>query len=239
MDGIGRATLSIMHGEVAWALTHDANYARKLLHAFAVKYVVLDEGYRDTYRAEEILKEIGFTKLFQSGPIVVYSQSNTSILQPLHRGILVISCSPAIVKHLFPEAAEGDSCYLDDYDTQRLSKYIAVILYDYRYKSPRAWSAFLDYVSKGGVLVIDTYRSPDMLRGIPGIGVYSRILKVKGLVELVLWNGTRYSLSLEYRGAVWTATVYSGARIHKLVRLSNYTLSARQATGMEEYTSWD
>jgi uncharacterized membrane protein len=216
--------LYIMHGETAWALTHDANYARLLLHAFAVKYVVLDKDYRDASKAEQVLLEIGFTRLFQSGSIMVYGWDNASIVQPLTRRVLLIGCSPGAVEYMFPGIVRGHSCYLDDYDLKELLGYRAIILYDYRYRSITSWSRFLRYVSSGGVLVVDTYRSPDMLRGIPGTNIYSKIVKAKGRVELALWNGTRLSITLNYRGASWVATVYSGAGVKPLIRLGNRTV---------------
>ena len=213
--------LYITHGEVSWALTHSADYARKLLHAFAVKYVILDRRYRDTLKVEETLREIGFTKLFESGSIVVYGWDNASVLQPLERRELIIGCSPSVIEHLFSNAVRGSSCYLDDYDIIELNKYSMVILYDYRYRSPNAWSTFLNYVLNGGTIIVDTYHSPDTLRGIPGTGVHSRITKVKGILNLYLWNGTRIKIPLGREESVWTATTYSGGRLRGLLYLGD------------------
>ena len=222
--------LYLLHGELSWALTHDANYARSLLGLFGVKYVVVDESLKDSIRAEEILKSIGLHEVFRSGKIVVY-RGNSTVLHVSTGRVLAITCSYSVIKYVFPEAEKGKSCYLDDYSLADLQGYSEVILYDYRYGSWKAWATVLEYVARGGTIVVDTYRSPDMMRMIPGTGLRSEIKKHMGILELRLWNGSILRLNLSYEGGAWVSTIYSGKCAKRLVVLGNNTVIGLEKHG--------
>jgi len=200
--------LYILHGELGWALRNDAAYAESLLRLFGVKYVVVDDGVPGSDRVKQILTSIGFAEVFRSGSVSVYA-GNNSVVQVVAGRILAVSCSPDVVKYVFPEAEAGRSCSLDDYSQSDLWGYSAVILYDYRYSDPKSWALFLDYAARGGILVVDTYRSPDAMRGIPGTGIRSEISRNLGPVLIALRSGGVLELNLTYEGGPWVSTVYS------------------------------
>ena len=222
--------LYILHGELSWALTHDANYARSLLGLFGIKYVVLDGSLKDSGKAEKTLKNIGFHEVFRSGKIIVYRGNNT-VLHASTGRVLAITCSYSVVKYVFPEAEQGKSCYLDDYSLADLQGYSEVILYDYRYGSWKAWATVLEYVARGGTIIVDTYRSPDMMRMVPGTGLRSEIKRHVGILELRLWNGSILSLNLSYRGEAWVSTIYSGKCAKRFVALGNNTVIGLERHG--------
>lgn len=199
--------LYILHGELEWALRNDAAYAESLLKLFGVKYVLVDDAVPGSDIARQILSSIGFTEVFRSGGISVYA-GNNSILQAVQGRILVVSCSPDVARYVFPEAEAGRSCYLDDYTQRDLLGYNTVVLYDYRYSDSKSWNIFLDYVAQGGVLVVDTYRSPDAMRDVPGTEIKSEISRYLGSISIVLEDGSRVELNLTYEGDPWVSTVY-------------------------------
>jgi len=215
--------LYIMHGELGWALTHDARYAEKLLKIFGVKYVIIDESLQGSDRAIEILKSIGFQEVFRSNKIVVYMGNNT-IFNPLPRRVMAITCSPDVVRYIFPDAEIGKSCYLDDYDAETLYMYNTVILYDYRYGSPDVWRKLLDYVYMGGILIVDTYRSPDSMRSIPGTDFRSEIFRYRGIATIEIVNSGIYNLHLEYENESWVSTLYNTQSGNRVIVFGNRTV---------------
>jgi len=223
--------LYILHGELEWALRNDAAYAESLLKLFGVKYVIVDDTVSGSNVAKQILSSIGFTEVFRSGSISVFA-GNNSILQAVQGRILMVSCSPDVARYVFPEAEAGKSCYLDDYTQRELQGYKAVTLYDYRYNDSKSWTQFLDYVAQGGVLIVDTYRSPDAMRGVPGTEIKSEISRYLGSISIQQQGGNSIELNLTYEGGPWFSTVYKCVNCTLIASTSDTAIIASVQYGL-------
>jgi len=211
-----------VHSELEWALSHDADYAKTILRRLGIKYVIVDENSPESGKAMSILRKIGYRKSYSSGSIHIFKNDNATLLRPSVHYALVISGCPRLVLDslkLEQRADVGRSALLDDY-TDAIKRYRVVILYNYTYRDPISWQNFLDYVRNGGTLIVDTYRTPDALKGIPFIGIKSHIIRLKGSVELKsdIYNTSMFS-EFKYDGSEWTGTVYE--EVEPLILLNN------------------
>ncbi len=98
--------------------------------------------------------------------------------------------------------------FVDDH-ADSLGRYSLVILNNYVYRDPLVWRKLEDYVRDGGILVVNTFGSPDAEA--TRFGVRSTIVKVFGKANLSsgVYNVSRFS-NFTYEGKPWTATAYTG-----------------------------
>ncbi len=203
------------HAYLNYAIAHDPTFAEKALQEYSVKYVIVDSNFRDARRGEDNLKSLGFREVYSAGSFKLYSWSNWSFLSP-KANVLVIGSWPL---NLGIEYEKGS--FIDDY-VDSLGKYSLIILNGYKYRDPLVWKKLEEYVKNGGILVVNTFRSPDAeaLR----LGVKSVVVRVSGKLNL---SSSIYNVSLfsnfTYEGKPWTATAYRG-NITSLIKLGNLTV---------------
>lgn len=209
------------HSYLNYAVLNDLNFARKALRAYSVKYILLDSSFKDTPRVEENLKSIGFREIYSVGNFKLYSWDNHSLLTP-EAGVLVVGNWPLDTG---VEYERGK--FVDDH-ADSLGRYSLVILNNYVYRDPFVWRKLEDYVRDGGILVVNTFGSPDAEA--TRFGVRSTIVKVFGKANLSsgVYNVSRFS-NFTYEGKPWTATAYTG-NLTPLIRMGNLTV-----LGVKEY----
>ena len=209
------------HSRLNSALLNDPEFTARALRLYAVRYVLLDKAYKDTPKAEETLKAVGFREVYSSGRFLLYGWDGWKVLSPSPR-VLVIGDWPVDLGIPYERGR-----FVDDY-VKKLSGYSVVILNGYRYRDVGVWFDLQEYVKDGGVLVVNTFRSPD--EEAKRMGVKSLIIKASGRVNLSssVFNTSKFS-GFHYKGQPWTATVYSGNLV-PLLRLGNLTV-----LGYEDY----
>ncbi len=228
--------LYTVHSLLGWSLANDQHLAAKLLERLAVKYVIVDTKLKDSTKAVSTLERLGFRLVMTCGSIRVYRWENASLVRVAAPGVLAVTCSPSVVRDVFPGVTVG-SCFADDYQLEDLLHYRAVILYDYRYSSlhDMVWSTLLEYVRRGGTLIVDLYHTPDMLRGIPELGIEAAIVRVHGSITLTTREGENVTLHMEYNGGDWVALVYRVSQtlggFTQLVGYKGYTVIGRLRIG--------
>ncbi|EEB73154.1 6-pyruvoyl-tetrahydropterin synthase-related protein [Thermococcus sp. AM4] len=211
------------HTYLNYAIAHDRGYAEKALRAYSVKYVIVDSYFDDAKAGEENLRAMGFREVYSAGSLRLYSWDNWSFLIP-KASILVIGNWPL---DMGVEYEKGS--FIDDY-VQHLNEYSVVILDGYKYRDPLVWRKLEEYVKSGGVLVVNTFRSPDAMA--TRLGVKSVIVHVKGRANLTssVYNVSAFS-NFTYEGDAWTATVYEG-NLTPLIKLGNATVLGFRDIGM-------
>lgn len=113
---------------------------------------------------------------------------------------------------------------LDDYTQSDLWGYSTIILYDYRYSNSKVLELLLDYVARGGVLIVDTYRSSDTMRGVPNTGLKSELFRYLGPLNITLWNGDEVKLNLTYEGSSWVSTTHVCINCTRIAFFGNATV---------------
>jgi uncharacterized membrane protein len=211
------------HSYLNYAIEKDPGFAEKALRAYSVKYVIVDEHYRGYGDIVKNLKSLGFKEVYSSGPFHLYHWNNFTFVQP-KVGILIVGSWPFDLGVPYERGR-----YIDEY-ADRLEQYSIVILNSYRYRDPIVWFKLKDYVKKGGILVVNTFPSPD--EDARRFGVESRVVKVLGRVNLSseTYNVSAFS-NFTYEGQPWTATVYRGD-LTPLIRLGNYTVLGYKNYGL-------
>ncbi|KUJ99684.1 MAG: hypothetical protein XD43_0648 [Thermococcales archaeon 44_46] len=203
------------HSYLNYAIEKDPGFAEKALKAYSVKYVIVDENYQGYKDIVRNLKHLGFEEVYSSGSFHLYRWKNFTFLQP-KSSVLVVGSWPFGLGVSY-ERAE----YIDDY-ADNLNEYSLVILNAYKYRDPLVWKKLEDYVKKGGILVLNTFPSPDAEA--TRFGVKSVIVRVFGRANLSssIYNVSAFS-NFTYEGQPWTATAYEGDLI-PLMKLGNYTV---------------
>lgn len=203
------------HSYLNHAVLKDPGFAGEALRAYSVKYIILDTNHKHSSVAERNLRSIGFREAYSAGNFKLYMWSNYSFVMP-KMGVLVIGNWPI---DLGVDYDRGS--FIDDY-VGSLSNYSLIILNNYKYRDPIVWRRLEDYVASGGVLVINTFRSPDAEANL--FGVRSVIVKVYGRPDL---SSETYNVSLfsnfTYEGRPWTATAYIGD-LDSLIKMGNLTV---------------
>ncbi|ASJ01194.1 6-pyruvoyl-tetrahydropterin synthase-related protein [Thermococcus gorgonarius] len=191
------------HSYLNYAMEKDPGFAEKALRIYSVKYVITDENYRGYGDITRNLRSFGFEEVYFSGPFHLYRWSNFTFLQP-KTGILVIGDWPIDLEVPYERGS-----FVDDY-AKELSSYSLVILNGYKYRDVGAWFDLQEYVKNGGILVVNTFRSPDAEA--ERMGVRSLIVKVQGRANLssTFFNTSKFS-EFQYEGQPWTATAYTGS----------------------------
>ncbi|MDV3103956.1 6-pyruvoyl-tetrahydropterin synthase-related protein [Thermococcus waiotapuensis] len=205
----------LQHSYLNYAMEKDPEFAEKALRAYSVKYVITDENYGGYGNITGNLRGFGFEEVYSSGPFHLYRWNNFTFLQP-KTGVLVIGDWPIDLGGPYERGS-----FVDDY-AKNLSSYSLVILNGYKYRDVGVWFDLQEYVKNGGVLVINTFRSPDAEA--ERLGVRSLIVKVQGRANLssTVFNASEFS-EFQYEGQPWTATAYNGD-IVPLIRLENLTV---------------
>jgi len=209
------------HSYLNYAIANDQGFAEKALRAYSIKYVIVDSSHPDAKKAEDTLKSLGFEEVYSSGSFKLYSWNRWGFVEP-KANVLVIGDWPL---DLGVEYERGS--FIDDY-ADSLEGYSLIILNGYKYRDPIVWKKLEEYVKNGGVLVVNTFRSPDAEAS--RLGVKSVIVKVFGKANLSSTTYDVYRFSnFTYEGEPWTATAYEGD-LTPLLKLGNLTV-----VGLKEY----
>lgn len=210
------------HAYLNYAMANDPAYAEKALRAYSVKYVILDSRLPDYEKGVSNLKAIGFREVYSAGHFHLYSWKGWSFLIPKAK-VLVVGSWPL---ELGAEYEMGET--IDPY-ADSLGDYNLVVLNGYRYRDPLVWKKLEDYVRNGGVLVVNTFRSPDALS--KRFGVRSVLVRVYGRANLSspIYNVSAFS-NFTYGGEPWTATAYEG-NLTSLIKLGNLTVLGYKDVG--------
>ncbi|WP_456366961.1 6-pyruvoyl-tetrahydropterin synthase-related protein [Thermococcus sp.] len=203
------------HSRLNSAILNDPEFTARALRMYAVKYVLLDKAYKGTPKAEKTLKSVGFREVHSSGRFLLYGWDGWNLLTPSPR-VLVIGDWPVDLGVPYERGR-----FVDDY-AKKLSSYSLVILNGYSYRDVGVWFDLQEYVRNGGVLVVNTFRSPDAEA--ERMGVRSFIVKVYGEVNLssTVFNTSKFS-KFQYEGQPWTATAYTG-NLMPIITLGNLTV---------------
>ncbi|MEM4835561.1 MAG: hypothetical protein QXX40_00625, partial [Sulfolobales archaeon] len=171
----------------------------------------------------ENLKILGFQKVFENNYYSLWCWNKNSFITPIHYKqireykigrLFAVVGNPLIIKHLdILHSIPADNIHvfksLDDLaDHENIFAYKIIFLYDYGdYKNPEVWRKLEEFVRRGGILVIDTFRTRDMYSTI--FNVTSTVLKIeKRNLYSDKYDILRFDEFSE--DFDWYATVYKG-----------------------------
>ncbi|MEM1913850.1 MAG: hypothetical protein QW067_11990, partial [Thermofilaceae archaeon] len=174
----------------------------------------------------ENLKILGFQKVFENNYYSLWCWNKNSFITPIHYKqireykigrLFAVVGNPLIIKHLdILHFIPADNIHvfksLDDLaDHENIFAYKIIFLYDYGdYKNPEVWRKLEEFVRRGGILVIDTFRTRDMYSTI--FNVTSTVLKIeKRNLYSDKYDILRFNEFYEFlEDFDWYATVYRG-----------------------------
>lgn len=168
---------TIQGKHIAWiydAINHEfPEYALKRFRQLNIRYLLTTRNFY-RHRSEqnlyflEKLKESGFVekeKLHSSyyeepAYVLLSSDQPAQYLQPLQEKILIIGRHAMPANAVLPQAIQGQSIYLDEYDLALLAEFDTIILIGFSFQDKaKAEEMITDLASQGKKIIIDMYDS--------------------------------------------------------------------------------
>jgi len=162
----------------------------------------------------KFLEENGFSKKHTAGDIDLYCRKAGSYVKTLNENIVAIGKYSRTVSMIFPEATEGYSEYIDDYNMEYLENFSTIVLTGFSFHDKQKAEAIVaDLVTRDITVLIDLQGAEiEWWGSTPSfLNVDSIVIDVEGAVDLIIEDDKLKNLTFEpfyYEGEAWRSLVY-------------------------------
>ncbi|HID40647.1 MAG TPA: hypothetical protein EYP33_00635, partial [Pyrodictium sp.] len=207
--------LIVLNSATASGCKTGCEKAKALVKKLCLMYALSDKRHPAFTSIDRGLRRLGYSKVAEFGYIEIYRlNNNCSYVNVAGPRILAVGTYAKNIPSLVPEAlVDTYDGYLDDLSSEDLAQYDIVVLYGFRYRSRATAAALVEqYLTNGGVIVIDTWGSPELgSQDVLGLGVSSKTVSLKGVLRFTV-TGTNivrsirgWSTGYSYGDGNWTA----------------------------------
>jgi len=163
-------------------------YAISKFRWLNIRYIICsnkDESEANKHLVET-LENDGFTVIKNVKNFsILYKNDNSTYVQPADTKMLAIGKYSSIFARLFPEAVEGSSIYVDDYEKEYLDNFELLILYGFGFRNERKADILLKDFLTHGTIIVDLFGQKTTPLQTPGLfGVIPQEISLSGKVSI-------------------------------------------------------